>query len=160
VSGAAAVRLATRSDVPALAELRRAWTEEVGGQVEDTGYDDAFAAWFDHQEEQRVTWVLEVGAALVGMVNVLVFTRMPRPRPAEGPRPPAQWGYVANMYVAPARRGAGLGGLLLDAVVAHADAHGFARLVLSPSERSVPFYARAGFGPATSLLVRPAGGPA
>jgi hypothetical protein len=39
-------------------------------------------------------------------------------------------------------------------VIAYADSEGLARLVLSPSERSVPFYERAGFGTATSLLVR------
>ena len=31
---------------------------------------------------------------------------------------------------------------------------GFARVVLSPSARSVSFYARGGFAPATSLMVR------
>ncbi|WP_233442185.1 hypothetical protein [Lentzea atacamensis] len=34
----------------------------------------------------------------------------------------------------------------------HARARSCARIVLSPSERSVPFYQRAGFGPATMLL--------
>jgi hypothetical protein len=48
----------------------------------------------------------------------------------------------------------------LNASTGHADEHGFARLVLSPSERSVPFYARAGFEPATSLMVRPGPTPA
>jgi GNAT superfamily N-acetyltransferase len=149
------VRRATRSDVPGLAALRRAWTGEVRGPVQDQDFEAAFADWFEQQEAQRVTWVLEVDGTVSGMVNLLVFDRMPRPRPAAGPSPPTQWGYLANLYVAPSLRGAGWGGLLLDAVVAHADAHGYARLVLSPSERSVPLYARAGFAPATSLLVRP-----
>jgi len=155
VSGAPVVRTATRSDVPVLAALRRAWTEEERGPVDDDGYEDAFAAWSAQEEHQRVTWLAEVDGAAVGMLNLLVFTRMPRPRPAAGPPPRSRWGYVANVYVAPGHRDAGVGRLLLDAVVAHADAHGFARLVLSPSERSVPFYGRAGFVPATSLMVRP-----
>jgi hypothetical protein len=47
-------------------------------------------------------------------------------------------------------------------VIAAAESRGYVRLVLSPSERSVPFYARAGFvvpggAPAGDrLLVRPA----
>jgi GNAT superfamily N-acetyltransferase len=89
------------------------------------------------------------------MLNLLVFTRMPRPRSAAVPGGPDRWGYVANVYVLPAARDAGVGRALRDAVLAHADAEGFARLVLSPSERSVPFYERAGFVPATSLMVRP-----
>jgi hypothetical protein len=38
----------------------------------------------------------------------------------------------------------------------YADERGSARVVLSPSPRSVPFYARGGFEPATSLMVREA----
>jgi hypothetical protein len=46
-------------------------------------------------------------------------------------------------------------------LIATADARGYARLVLSPSLRALPFYARAGFVPADAaagddrLLVRP-----
>ena len=48
---------------------------------------------------------------------------------------------------------------LVEAVLSYADAQGFARIVLSPSQRSIPFYRRAGFGPADALLLRehPAG---
>ncbi|MFD9704516.1 GNAT family N-acetyltransferase [Lentzea sp. NPDC059081] len=53
-----------------------------------------------------------------------------------------------------AHRERGIGTALLDAAVAHARARSCARIVLSPSERSVPFYRRAGFGPATMLLAR------
>jgi GNAT superfamily N-acetyltransferase len=50
-------------------------------------------------------------------------------------------------------RNQGIGRHLLGAVLGHARQHGFARVVLSPSERSVPFYRRAGFGPAGALLL-------
>ena len=59
------------------------------------------------------------------------------------------------MYVDRAARDAGVGARLLDAATSYADDQGFARLVLSPSERSVPFYERAGFATATSLMLRP-----
>jgi len=36
----------------------------------------------------------------------------------------------------------------------HARLCGAVRIVLSPSERSVPFYQRAGFGPATMLMAK------
>lgn len=90
------------------------------------------------------------------MLNLLVFTRMPKPAPSGRGSAPRQWGYVANVYVHEGHRSGGLGAELLAACTAYADEHGFARLVLSPTERSVPFYARAGFVPATTLLVRPA----
>lgn len=154
----AVVRLATRDDVPVVGALRRAWTEEIaGGPIDDDDYDRVFAAWAERESHQRVTWLAELDAQVVGMLNLLVFTRMPRPQPASGPPPPGQWGYVANVYVVAGARDAGIGTRLLDAVVAHADSHGFARLVLSPSERSVDLYERAGFVPATALMLRTPG---
>jgi hypothetical protein len=41
----------------------------------------------------------------------------------------------------------------LGAVLGHAHQHDFARVVLNPSEGSVPFHRRAGFGPADALLL-------
>jgi GNAT superfamily N-acetyltransferase len=150
------VRVAGRDDAPAVAALRRAWTEENhGGPIDDDGFDAVFAAWFEREHDQRVTWLAEVRGRTVGMLNLLVFTRMPRPRSAPAPGSPEAWGYVANVYVAPGQRDGGTGRLLLDAATSYADEHGFARLVLSPSERSVPFYERAGFTTATSLMLRP-----
>jgi GNAT superfamily N-acetyltransferase len=148
------IRVAGSDDVPALASLRRAWAEENADRpIEDDDFEDVFSQWFEHEQHQRVTWIAEVDGDPVGMLNMLVFTRMPKPRSADSPWSP-QWGYVANVYVRPAHRGTGLGRELVDAVTSYADEHGFARLVLAPSERSVPLYTRAGFGPATSLLVR------
>jgi GNAT superfamily N-acetyltransferase len=147
------VRLAGLDDVGTLARLRRAWTQEQAGRrLDDDGFAEAFAAWFEREYHQRLTWLAEVDGVAVGMLNMLVFTRMPKPA-VPGRAWSSQWGYVANVYVDAAARDRGTGRLLLDAAVDHARERGFARLVLSPSERSVPFYARAGFAPATSLMV-------
>jgi GNAT superfamily N-acetyltransferase len=154
------VRLADDRDRDAIARLRRTWTEEnAGGPVVDDTFEARFASWFDKESKQRLTWLAftEAGHDPVGMLNMLVFERMPVPRTPITDRP-TQWGYVANSYVLADHRNAGLGSSLMNACTSHADEHGFARLVLSPNERSVPFYLRAGFEPATSLMVRP--GPA
>ncbi len=124
--------------------------ENAGAPVEDPGYEAAFAGWFDAEAHQRVSWLAEQDGEAVGMVNLAVFTRMPRPG-----SPATRWGYVANVYVVPPARDSGVGTRLMDAVTRHADEQGFVRLVLSPSERSVPLYLRAGFAPATALLLRP-----
>ena len=63
-------------------------------------------------------------------------------------------GIPRQRLVGAEHRDAGLGRLLLDACTSYADERGLARIVLSPTDRSVPFYARAGFVPATSLMVR------
>ena len=150
------VRLAGPADDEHLVRLRRSWTEEqTGGEVEDDGFDRRFAEWLAVERHQRLTWLgWQFGPTAydgepVGMLNVLVFTRMPKPG-----RPDSRWGYLANFYVAREHRGAGLGRLMLETCLAHCDAAGFVRVVLSPSERSVPFYERGGFGPASSLLLR------
>jgi GNAT superfamily N-acetyltransferase len=143
-------------DAAEIARLRRAWVEEqAGSPIEDEDYDAEFAAWFEREAHQRVTWLAEIGDCIIGMLNMLVFTRMPKPRPVGVPQHPRQWGYIANVYVEQADRDAGVGKLLLDAALEYADEHGYVRVVLSPSERSIPFYRRAGFVPASSLLIRP-----
>lgn len=146
----AQIRQASAADLDALAALRRAWVEEqAGGPVDDPAYESDFAAWFAREHEQRVTWLATAGDRPVGMLNLLVFTRMPRPG-----RPTSQWGYLSNFFVRAGERGTGLGARLLAVCVEYADAHDFVRIVLSPSERSHPLYLRAGFGAADSLLVR------
>lgn len=147
---AASVRRATPSDAAAVASLRRHWCEEDAGEpLDDAGFEDRFAAWFRAEADRRATFLAEVDGAAVGMVNLAVFERMPRPG-----RPGSRWGYLSNAFVLAAHRDHGIGGALLRALLAEADARGCVRVVLSPSERSVRFYERAGFGPASMLLVR------
>lgn len=74
------------------------------------------------------------------MASMLEYRRMPRPG-----RPDSRWGYVGNMFVREGFRSRGIGSTLLATVVAAADQRAYARLVLSPSERAVPFFRRAGF---------------
>ena len=151
--GEVTIRPAGPEDVGVLAELRRRRAaEQVAEPHEDPGFHDAFAAWFDRERDARLAWLAHVDDEPAGMVNMLVFTRMPKPQHPDRRTAPGQWGYVANAYVAPAYRNHGVGGALLDAAVDHARKRRFARLVLSPSPRSVSFYARAGFEPATSLM--------
>lgn len=144
------IRLAGDGDEAALAGLRRAWCEEqAGGQIDDDGFDDAFTAWLAAESGRRVVFLAERDGTPVGMVNATVFERMPRPG-REGTR----WAYLGNAYVRPAQRGAGVGALLVEELVAWARERGCARIVLSPTSRSVPFYERHGFGPATMLMAR------
>lgn len=136
------------ADLRILTALRRAWTEEdAAGTVDDQDFDGAFAEWA--RTEPRTFFVVERDDLPVGSLNVLEYRRMPSPGRAAG-----RWGYLANAHVLASHRGAGLGTLLLRAALTHCTERGHVRVVLSPSPRSVPFYARAGFGPADGLLVR------
>jgi GNAT superfamily N-acetyltransferase len=145
------VRVAGAGDVATLAALRTEWS---GGS--DPDFAHRMADWITGEGERRTTWVAELDGLPVGMASMLEYRRMPRTD-----RPDSRWGYVSNMFVRDGFRDRGIGSALLDAVIAAAGERGYARLVLSPSERALPFYRRAGFvvpdGAAGDhrLLVRP-----
>lgn len=143
------VRLADADDSDSLIALRQRWTEERRGVGPDQGFAERFRTWLADKAGHRTFWIAELARRPIGMVNLLTFTRMPGPNIEAG-----AWGYLGNMYVVPEHRDAGVGRHLLDALLAHADAAGLERVVLSPTEPSVPFYRRAGFGPADQLLLR------
>lgn len=138
------------SDAAAVAGLRRMWTEEnAGGAIDDPGFEARFAEWIAGAGAARPTWIAEAGGRLVGMVNLAIFDRMPAPGHAA-----ARWGYLANAYVVPEYRNAGVGRLLVDELMAFARREELVRVVLSPSAKSVRFYERAGFGPADMLMAQ------
>jgi GNAT superfamily N-acetyltransferase len=139
------IRRARDADAVALAALRSEWTRERGGAGDDPG----FATWFEQERGRRVTWLAETDGRVVGMVNLAVFERMPQPG-----RLPSRWGYLANAFVLAGYRNQGIGGRLLNALLSYADEHDCARVVLNPSQRSIPLYQRVGFQPASALLVR------
>ena len=147
------IRIAGSADAGALAELRARWIVERRSVGPDATFAERFAAWFATESHQRTFWLATEDDEPVGMANLLAFERMPGPGIDAG-----RWGYLGNMFVRAEHRNAGIGHLLLAAVVANADARGLERIVLSPSERSVSFYRSAGFGDAHQLLLRPGAG--
>jgi GNAT superfamily N-acetyltransferase len=132
-----AVRVADAGDVGAIASLRSLWT---AGAREDPAFETRMAAWLAGEGDRRTVWLATLGDAPVGMASVFEYQRMPRPG-----RPRSCWGYVSNMFVREDVRNRGIGSALLTTIIAASDARGYARLVLSPSARSLPFYRRAGF---------------
>jgi len=147
------LRRATAADVAALAALRRAWVEENGGVIVDTGtFERDFAQWYAAEAGRRLTWVAAAGDEAVGMLNLVEFHRMPRPG-----RLHSTWGYISNVFVLAGHRNRGIGRQLLEAAIGAARERGYARLVLSPSDRARPLYARVGFGAADTLMLMPLG---
>lgn len=143
------IRQADGSDLAAITQLRREWTREQDPDSTDPGFGERFADWFARESARRITWLAQADERAVGMMNLTIFERMPRPG-----RAPSRWGYLGNAFVMAAYRNQGIGTQLLSAVVSYADENDFARMVLSPSEQSIPFYQRAGFAPASALLLR------
>ena len=145
VPPAARVRLGFQEDADALAKLRASWrgvdlTSEFVGE---------FTQWFRREGSSRWWWIAEVAGEPVGMVNLKVFDRMPSPA-----EPRSRWGYLGNLFVTPVYRGGGIGGQLIEVLLARAAQERLVRVVLSPSIASVPLYMRHGFVAADELLVR------
>ena len=130
------IRVADVSEVVAVAALRRAER----GTADDPSFEARFEKWFLAEADRRITWVAELGDALVGCVSLFDYRRMPAPDRAD-----SGWGYLSNMFVLTPYRGAGIGRMLLDAAIEAAEHRGYARVVLAPSIRSIPFYERVGF---------------
>jgi GNAT superfamily N-acetyltransferase len=149
----AVIRRAGDADLAAVARLRRESSVEQDGGHADPSFEERFGAWYARESSRRVAWLAEADGRPVGAMNLSVFERMPRPG-----RPPSRWGYLGNAFVLAAYRNQGIGRQLLDALLGYASENGFARVVLSPSERAIPFYARAGFGPADALMLWTPGG--
>jgi GNAT superfamily N-acetyltransferase len=149
----AVIRQAEDADLPAVAWLRRESAAEQDGASADPSFEERFGAWYARESSRRIMWLAEVDGGPVGAMNLSVFERMPRPGQA-----PGRWGYLGNAFVLAAYRNQGVGGQLLAAVLGYASENGFVRVVLSPSERSIPFYERAGFGPADALMLWTPGG--
>jgi GNAT superfamily N-acetyltransferase len=143
------IRIAAIADGPAIAALRRAWTAEDHGDVEDEGFEARFLDWYERESARRINWLAEVSGEPVGMMNLVIFERMPRPGLDTG-----TWGYLANAFVLRPHRNQGIGRLLLDELLAHADGHDYIRILLRPTERAIPFYLRAGFTPDGGFLIR------
>jgi GNAT superfamily N-acetyltransferase len=145
----ALIRRAGHADLAAIVQLRREWTREEHGDITDPDYDENLAAWFARELPGRIMWLAEEGGRPVGMMNLAIYERMPRPG-----RALSRWGYLGNVFILAAFRNRGIGSQLVRAALDYADENGFARVVLSPTERSIPLYERAGFGPADALRLR------
>jgi GNAT superfamily N-acetyltransferase len=149
-----AVRVAGPGDGPTLAALRAQWTPDADV---DEDFEAQLTEWLAAEGERRTVWLAFDGDDAIGMASMFEYRRMPRPG-----RMSSAWGYVSNMFVREDARDRGAGSALLAALIEAAEARGYARLVLSPTPRALPFYERAGFvvpderaGESDRLLVRP-----
>jgi GNAT superfamily N-acetyltransferase len=138
------VRTADLNDVDSLAKLRAEWQ----GHPSNPAYVSAFREWFASQAGSRWWWIAVENDAVIGMVNLEVFNRMPSPD-----RGPSRWGYLANLFVSADHRGIGTGSALVSALIECARHEGLVRIVLHPSDLSIPMYRRMGFRPADDLLL-------
>jgi len=134
-------------DAPCLAALRATWAaEQEPAREEDPAFGTAFADWME--ANPRKFFVADNDGELVGMLNLMIFERMPKPGGES-----SRWVYLGNAYVLPEFRNTGIGGRLVEASIHFAERIQAVRMVLSPSPESRDFYSRLGFQPAGDLNI-------
>jgi GNAT superfamily N-acetyltransferase len=136
--------MATIDDVDDLARLRFAlYAEQDGSVAEPTEiYRERFAAFATRAlaSQDWRAWVARLGDRPVGAMWLHTVHRVPVPGKHAGPI-----GYLTNVYVVPEHRNTGIGAQMLDRVTARCRQEGFSAVIVWPTERSRPFYARGGF---------------
>ncbi|GAA3828382.1 hypothetical protein GCM10022226_56510 [Sphaerisporangium flaviroseum] len=147
------IRLATVDDAAVLARLR--WRFQVEDDGEARRDEEAFLSDCERWLRDRLTgswliWVAEAGGEICGHVFLNRVEKVPKPAGGAD-----ELGYVTNFYVVPQWRNRGVGRALLDEMREHARVRSMDTLVVWPSERSAPLYARAGFQPPLELLEFP-----
>lgn len=143
------IRPATDEDTDELARLRWEFRIESGTPATRTyeTFVEEFRAFardaFADGASWRA-WVADDDGRLVGCAWLRLIERVPHPNKTLDERPIA---YVTNMFVLASHRNTGLGRALLDRALDFAREREVDGVVLWPSDRSRPFYERAGFGP-------------
>jgi L-amino acid N-acyltransferase YncA len=133
------IRLALPKDVPAITRIYNEGIRDRLATLEtEERTEEERAAWLAGRDERHPVLVAERDGAVVGWGSLNVFN----PRPA--------YRHVADfsVYVAREARGAGIGGLLLGALIEQARALGYHKLVLAAfpfNDAGMRLYRRHGF---------------
>jgi GNAT superfamily N-acetyltransferase len=147
------IRPATEGDASDLARMRHALYSEHGPERERLDeYVDRFAGFVRDalaSDAWRI-WVAEFEGRIVGTMWLQILERVPRPGEDRGALP---IGYLTNVFVEPELRDGGLGSRMLVEIITWARERGVEEIIVWPSERSYPFYERAGFSRTPDPLV-------
>jgi GNAT superfamily N-acetyltransferase len=145
----ATIRRAGIADTAALAQLRWIWRTGERGEhgLSPAEFETALRLWWGSRQETHVAYIAERDGDAVGMAWLAMFDRIPQPRDVE-----RLAGNVQSVFVVEAFRNQGIGGALVEAVIAHARASGAGYVIVHPSQRAYPLYERLGFTATKQLL--------
>ena len=145
------IRLANKTDAPTLARLRYLFRAELGQATEPEGvFVKRCAAWMAERLARASPWrcwVAESEKGVIGHAWLQVIEKIPNPI-AE----PELHAYVTNCFVLPEARGRGVGGALLETVLAWCREAAVDAIFLWPSQKSRSLYRRHGFAVRDDLL--------
>jgi ribosomal protein S18 acetylase RimI-like enzyme len=138
-------RRVTLDDVAALANLRLALLNEVGGTLDATEHaallqsnEVFFRRNLDNPAWSH--WCVDSAGDMVAAGTLVIQERPPYPGSPEGLD-----AYLLNIYTVPAFRGRGAANAVVAAALAHAQARGVRKLILHATEAGRPLYEKLGF---------------
>jgi len=146
-------RLASANDFPFLADLRYRLATDDAPDLGDHHKAVFLSASLERLSELETTssaihWVAQANEQLIAALTIIKVPKVPAPDDLDG-----CWGYLTNVYTLPEHRNQGVGSALLAHARHWASAQRMELLIVWPSERSVPFYQRAGFARQADPLV-------
>lgn len=146
------VRRARAQDAGSLAELRWEFRSAEDPPVEDReAFVDRCRCWMslrlERSESAWMCWVVDEGSELVGQMWIGIVEKIPNPV-----REPERHAYLTNMFLRREFRGSGIGSELLRAGLASCRNLEIDSVILWPTRRSRPLYARHGFEPTGDIL--------
>ncbi|HTS87251.1 MAG TPA: GNAT family N-acetyltransferase [Gemmatimonadales bacterium] len=148
-----AIRRAAPTDAPALAALRFEFRSALDPAVEsEKAFRRRTIGWMADRLLGKGCWhcwLAELAGETIGMAWLQLVEKLPNPVGE-----PEWLGYVTSVYVTPACRQRGIGAALLEAALSECDSRGVEAVILWPTPRSRPLYARHGFTAPTDLLQR------
>ena len=136
-------RLASESDTRYLAELF--WEHVDEDELLDPGEKETYVRDCEANLSARLgndlyCWVVENEGRIISHANVIIAQKIPRPG-----KTIRKWGRLSTVRTIPEFRNQGIGSALIEKIKSWSYELGLEELLVGPSERSVPFYERAGF---------------
>jgi N-acetylglutamate synthase-like GNAT family acetyltransferase len=143
------IRPADPYELDAVARLRWQWIIEDRGEpvTEREQFVRHFVTWARENASSHRCVVVVRDAVIIGMAWLAILQRVPSPH-----APQRASGDLQCVYIVPGARDSGLGGRLIDAILASARELGLERVTVHSTSRAIPAYSRHGFEPSPRLL--------
>ena len=145
------IRRATVGDAARLADLRYEFRTSLRPPAETReAFLDRCTAWMQQRlaDSSWLCWVAEADGVLVGHIWLDIMEKIPNPGPED-----ELHGYITNLYVQDARRNQGIGAQLLESALGYCRGNRVDSVILWPTARSRPLYARHGFDAADGVMI-------
>ena len=128
------------------------WQHEFEQEPFDTDNKEDFIQFCaehlkDRFREDLYCWVAAENGLIIAHIYIAKIKKVPKPQEFDG-----AWGYTTAVYCISEYRNKGIGSALMEKVKEWCVNQKLELLIVWPSERSVPFYERAGFNGANDVL--------